>query len=157
MQARQVSWPNSSQVLADDRYPHDHAFATALKGSDNIVSFTSKRYSDRPLVIQGSGAGGHVTAMGCTVSTPPLGHLRLLRYLSRISSRYTSELRMSEQESAMKMKRRMTSIVKPDAEPPNKSSRRICPVTPKITKNAYRIKTQSAFPVRYDGWLSPQT
>jgi hypothetical protein len=25
------------------RYPFDHAFATALQGSDNIISFTTKR------------------------------------------------------------------------------------------------------------------
>jgi len=48
------------------KYPVDHAFATALKGSDNIVSFHTKRYSPRPLVIQGSGAGADVTAMGVT-------------------------------------------------------------------------------------------
>jgi homoserine dehydrogenase len=75
------------------RYPFDHAFATALQGSDNIISFTTKRlvssdrtipvpsaelslkhytftcrYSPRPLIIQGSGAGADVTAMGVTVS-----------------------------------------------------------------------------------------
>lgn len=50
------------------RYPADHAFATALKGSDNIISFTTKRYSPRPLIIQGAGAGADVTAMGVTVS-----------------------------------------------------------------------------------------
>lgn len=50
------------------RYPADHALATGLKGSDNIVSFTTKRYSPRPLIIQGAGAGADVTAMGVTVS-----------------------------------------------------------------------------------------
>ncbi|AFR97441.1 homoserine dehydrogenase [Cryptococcus neoformans C23] len=48
------------------KYPADHAFATALKGSDNIISFTTKRYSPRPLIIQGAGAGADVTAMGVT-------------------------------------------------------------------------------------------
>ncbi|WVF69615.1 hypothetical protein IAT40_004393 [Kwoniella sp. CBS 6097] len=48
------------------KYPTDHAFATALKGSDNIISFTTKRYSPRPLIIQGAGAGADVTAMGVT-------------------------------------------------------------------------------------------
>ncbi|WWD21668.1 hypothetical protein CI109_106154 [Kwoniella shandongensis] len=48
------------------KYPNDHAFATALKGSDNIISFHTKRYSPRPLVIQGAGAGADVTAMGVT-------------------------------------------------------------------------------------------
>lgn len=35
-----------------------------LKGSDNIISFYTKRYGDNPLVIQGAGAGADVTAMG---------------------------------------------------------------------------------------------
>ncbi|KAI9725283.1 MAG: hypothetical protein M1828_003298 [Chrysothrix sp. TS-e1954] len=35
-----------------------------LKGSDNVISFYTKRYGDRPLVVQGAGAGGEVTAMG---------------------------------------------------------------------------------------------
>lgn len=38
----------------------------ALKGSDNLICFHSERYSSSPLVIQGSGAGGEVTAMGVT-------------------------------------------------------------------------------------------
>jgi homoserine dehydrogenase len=37
-----------------------------LKGSDNIISFYTARYGDRPLIIQGAGAGGAVTAMGVT-------------------------------------------------------------------------------------------
>ena len=36
----------------------------ALKGSDNIFVFHTQRYSSSPLVVQGSGAGGEVTAMG---------------------------------------------------------------------------------------------
>ncbi len=35
-----------------------------LKGSDNMVVFTSERYADRPLVVSGPGAGVDVTAMG---------------------------------------------------------------------------------------------
>lgn len=46
------------------RYPATHAFATALAGADNIISFTTKRYANRPLLIQGPGAGAEVTAMG---------------------------------------------------------------------------------------------
>ncbi|KAH7324167.1 homoserine dehydrogenase [Stachybotrys elegans] len=34
-----------------------------LKGSDNLVSFYTKRYPS-PLILQGAGAGGDVTAMG---------------------------------------------------------------------------------------------
>ncbi|TQS35785.1 hypothetical protein Golomagni_03783 [Golovinomyces magnicellulatus] len=37
-----------------------------LKGGDNIISFHTKRYSNSPLIIQGAGAGGDVTAMGVT-------------------------------------------------------------------------------------------
>ena len=35
-----------------------------LKGTDNMIVFESERYSDRPLVITGPGAGIDVTAMG---------------------------------------------------------------------------------------------
>jgi homoserine dehydrogenase len=35
-----------------------------LKGSDNIISFYTKRYGRLPLTVQGAGAGGEVTAMG---------------------------------------------------------------------------------------------
>ncbi len=35
-----------------------------LRGSDNLVSFTSARYADRPLVVSGPGAGTEVTALG---------------------------------------------------------------------------------------------
>jgi len=41
----------------------DHPFC-ALKGSDNIVAFTSNRYARQPLVIKGPGAGAEVTAAG---------------------------------------------------------------------------------------------
>jgi len=45
------------------RYPADHPFGS-LKGADNIVSITTERYSNNPLVIQGPGAGPDVTAAG---------------------------------------------------------------------------------------------
>ncbi len=44
-------------------YSHQHAFAH-LRGSDNIILFQTKRYNDHPLIIQGPGAGAHVTAGG---------------------------------------------------------------------------------------------
>lgn len=40
-----------------------HPFAT-LSGSDNIISFTTDRYKERPLVVKGPGAGAEVTAAG---------------------------------------------------------------------------------------------
>jgi homoserine dehydrogenase len=46
------------------RYPTSHPFATSLGGSDNIIMFHSARYSPRPLIVQGAGAGAAVTAMG---------------------------------------------------------------------------------------------
>ena len=36
----------------------------SLSGSDNMISFTTSRYQERPLVIKGPGAGGEVTAAG---------------------------------------------------------------------------------------------
>jgi aspartokinase/homoserine dehydrogenase 1 len=36
----------------------------ALDGSDNMISFTTDRYLERPLVIKGPGAGAEVTAAG---------------------------------------------------------------------------------------------
>ena len=44
-------------------FEKDSAIA-GLKGSDNIISFYTKRYGSNPLIVQGAGAGGEVTAMG---------------------------------------------------------------------------------------------
>jgi aspartokinase/homoserine dehydrogenase 1 len=41
----------------------DHP-ATRLRGSEAFVAFSTARYGDRPLVVQGAGAGGAVTAAG---------------------------------------------------------------------------------------------
>jgi len=38
----------------------------SLRGSDNLICFYTKRYGANPLVVQGAGAGGEVTAMGVT-------------------------------------------------------------------------------------------
>ncbi|MEO6104506.1 MAG: bifunctional aspartate kinase/homoserine dehydrogenase I, partial [Pseudoxanthomonas sp.] len=43
--------------------PNDHAFAN-LRLTDNIGQFTSRRYCDNPLIVQGPGAGPEVTAAG---------------------------------------------------------------------------------------------
>ena len=56
-------------------FPRDHPIA-ATKGSDNIIAFTTKRYSRTPLVVQGPGAGADVTAMGVFSDI-----LKLLNYL----------------------------------------------------------------------------
>ncbi len=55
--------------------PIDHPFATT-KGSDNVIAFTTKRYSRTPLIVQGPGAGADVTAMGVFSDI-----LKLLNYL----------------------------------------------------------------------------
>lgn len=36
----------------------------SMSGSDNIISFTTERYKERPLVVKGPGAGAEVTAAG---------------------------------------------------------------------------------------------
>lgn len=36
----------------------------SLAGSENIISFTTERYKENPLVVKGPGAGAEVTAMG---------------------------------------------------------------------------------------------
>lgn len=41
----------------------NHPFYS-MQGSDNIISFTTDRYKDRPLVVKGPGAGAEVTAAG---------------------------------------------------------------------------------------------
>lgn len=48
-----------SLQMVDDQHPF-----YALSGSDNIISFTTERYSERPLVVKGPGAGAEVTAAG---------------------------------------------------------------------------------------------
>jgi aspartokinase/homoserine dehydrogenase 1 len=69
-------------VLEDGRaraslqeYPREHPLAL-VKGSDNIIAFTTKRYSRTPLIVQGPGAGADVTAMGVFSDI-----LKLLHYL----------------------------------------------------------------------------
>lgn len=54
---------NGKAVVELRTVDSQHPFYT-LSGSDNIVSFTTERYKDRPLVIKGPGAGAEVTASG---------------------------------------------------------------------------------------------
>ncbi|KAM0286803.1 hypothetical protein ACHAQH_000823 [Verticillium albo-atrum] len=57
---------SSKQVKVGlEKFDASHPIA-ALKGSDNIISFYTERYGNNPLIIQGAGAGGEVTAMGVT-------------------------------------------------------------------------------------------
>lgn len=57
----------------------EHAFAN-VSGTDNVVAFTTKRYSRQPLVIRGPGAGPDVTAAGVFADL-----LRLSRYLGAMA------------------------------------------------------------------------
>lgn len=45
--------------LVDEKHPF-----FSLSGSDNVISFTTERYKERPLVVKGPGAGSEVTAGG---------------------------------------------------------------------------------------------
>jgi bifunctional aspartokinase / homoserine dehydrogenase 1 len=58
-------------------YPRGHALAST-KGADNVIAFSTHRYSTTPLVVQGPGAGGEVTAMGVFSDI-----LKLLHYLPK--------------------------------------------------------------------------
>jgi aspartokinase/homoserine dehydrogenase 1 len=49
--------------VALEALPNDHAFAN-LALTDNVVAFTTERYRDNPLIVQGPGAGPEVTAAG---------------------------------------------------------------------------------------------
>lgn len=49
----------------------------SLSGSDNIISFTTNRYNERPLVVKGPGAGAEVTAAGVFADI-----IRIANYLS---------------------------------------------------------------------------
>ncbi len=52
----------------------EHPFY-GLGGSDNMIVITTKRYSDRPLVIKGPGAGAEVTAAGVFAEVISIGNL----------------------------------------------------------------------------------
>ncbi|KAK9868106.1 hypothetical protein WJX84_006516 [Apatococcus fuscideae] len=70
-----VDIPNRTCSVALQEFPQDHPFAQ-LSGTDNIVSFHTRRYSPQPLTIRGPGAGLEVTAAGVFGD-----FLRLLRSL----------------------------------------------------------------------------
>lgn len=58
-----ASLENNKAVIRLLAVDNKHPFFN-LSGSDNIISFTTERYKDRPLVIKGPGAGAEVTAAG---------------------------------------------------------------------------------------------
>ncbi len=58
--------------VALKQFPLDHPFS-GTKGTDNIIAFTTERYNEQPLVIQGPGAGPEVTAGGIFADLLRLG------------------------------------------------------------------------------------
>ena len=56
--------------MVDDSHPF-----YALSGSDNIISFTTDRYKERPMVVKGPGAGADVTAAGVFADIVNVGAL----------------------------------------------------------------------------------
>lgn len=54
---------NGKAAISLQMVDENHPFFM-LSGSDNIISFTTERYKDRPLVVKGPGAGAEVTAAG---------------------------------------------------------------------------------------------
>ncbi|WP_207429099.1 bifunctional aspartate kinase/homoserine dehydrogenase I [Pedobacter sp. SYSU D00535] len=54
---------NGNVSIALEMVDENHPFYM-LSGSDNIISFTTDRYKERPLVVKGPGAGAEVTAAG---------------------------------------------------------------------------------------------
>jgi bifunctional aspartokinase / homoserine dehydrogenase 1 len=71
---RFVGWVDRSGAASVGlrRFPADHAFAR-IRLTDNIVQFTTRRYADNPLVVQGPGAGPEVTAAGVFADLLRLG------------------------------------------------------------------------------------
>lgn len=55
--------PDNGVEVGLRELPTDHPLAS-LRGPDNMISFTTNRYADRPLVVRGPGAGVEVTAAG---------------------------------------------------------------------------------------------
>lgn len=52
-----------SAIISLKRFPLTHPFAQT-QSTDNIVAYTTRRYANQPLVVQGPGAGPDVTAAG---------------------------------------------------------------------------------------------
>lgn len=68
---------NGKATAGLHEYAPEHPLAST-KGADNVIAFSTVRYSTTPLVIKGPGAGGEVTAMGVFSDI-----LKLLHYLPK--------------------------------------------------------------------------
>jgi bifunctional aspartokinase / homoserine dehydrogenase 1 len=58
-----AKFENGKATVSLQAVDSSHPFYS-LSGSDNMISFTTERYKERPLVIKGPGAGAEVTAAG---------------------------------------------------------------------------------------------
>ena len=52
-----------------------------LQGSDNMIVFTTSRYSNTPLVVKGPGAGAEVTAAGVFSEIISIGNKNHFGYI----------------------------------------------------------------------------
>lgn len=55
--------PTNHPSAPHPSFPAEHPFAQ-LRGSDNVIAFTTARYDATPLIVRGPGAGAEVTAAG---------------------------------------------------------------------------------------------
>jgi aspartokinase/homoserine dehydrogenase 1 len=55
--------------------PSDHPFYS-LEGSNNIISLTTERYREYPIIIKGYGAGADVTAAGVFADIISIANIR---------------------------------------------------------------------------------
>ena len=67
-----ASFENDKATIGLRSVGIEHPFYQ-LTGADNIVSFTTERYKDRPLVVKGPGAGAEVTASGVFADVVSIG------------------------------------------------------------------------------------
>jgi aspartokinase/homoserine dehydrogenase 1 len=67
-----ATYENGGVTIGLRMVGEDHPFFM-MEGADNIIAFTTKRYSERPLVIKGPGAGAEVTASGVFADIVSLG------------------------------------------------------------------------------------
>ena len=68
-----ASLENGKARVALEAVDSNHPFYI-LSGSDNIISYVTKRYLERPLVVKGPGAGAEVTAGGIFAEIIQVSH-----------------------------------------------------------------------------------
>lgn len=64
---------NGKAIIKVEAVDQDHPFYS-LKGTDNMIIFTTERYRELPLVIRGPGAGADVTAAGVFAEIISIGN-----------------------------------------------------------------------------------